>query len=58
MTQEEKPNEARRKDEQYAKVLPKSSTKIHKMILEKYMKKSMNIADEIFEKKIKEVGEK
>lgn len=56
MTQEEKPNEAGRKDEQYAKVLPKSSTKIHKMILEKYMKKSMNIADEIFER-IKKVGD-
>lgn len=56
MTQEEKPNEVVRKDEQYTKVLSKSTTKIHKMILEKYMKKSLNISDEIFER-IKEVGE-
>ena len=47
---EEKVKEARPKDEQYAKVLSKSSTEIHKMILEKYMKKSLNITDEIFEK--------
>lgn len=50
MTQEEKPNEAVRKDKQHAKILSKSSTKIHKMILEKYLKKSLNISDEIFEK--------
>jgi len=38
------------KDKQYAKVISKSSTKIHKMILEKYLKKSLNISDEIFER--------
>ena len=47
---EEKPNETGRKDEQNAKVLSKSSTKIHKMVLEKYLKKSLNITDEIFER--------
>ena len=47
---EEKSKESGRKDEQYVKVLFKSSTKIHKMVLEKYLKKSLNITDEIFER--------